>query len=128
MVEGSAAHEALKKVILDKTLLKDMELLNLNVFTTHLEVFHSLKIRYLPKSIFFEQEKMEVGMIIAALDHNLNIDRGYAQSKTKEGTYKPKYEIGYHRFADRFVAKRKKEAKELLFYERHSCKCVLQSH
>ena len=89
MVEGSAAYEALNKAVSDKTLLKDMELLNLNVFTTHLEVFHSLKIRYLPKSIFFWQEKMEAGMIIAALDHNPNIDHKYAQSKTK-GKYKPK--------------------------------------
>lgn len=115
MTEGSAPHEALKKIVLNKSLLKDMELLNLNVFTTHLEVFHALKIRYLPKSIFYEQEKMEAGMMIAALDHNLNIQRGYAQSKTKEGQYKPKYEIGYHRFADRFVAKRIKRKKDYSF-------------
>ena len=74
MKEGSPVHEELKSIVLNKTLLKDMELLNLNVFTTHLGVFHALKIRYLPKSIFFEQEKMETGMMMAAMDHNINID------------------------------------------------------
>ena len=59
---GAPAHEALKSVILNSQLVKDLEKLNENLFTTHLEVFHALKIRYLPKSIFFEQEKMEAGV------------------------------------------------------------------
>ena len=41
----------------------------------YLEVFHSLKIRYLPKNIFFEQDKMIAGAQLAALDHNHNIER-----------------------------------------------------
>ena len=50
---GSPAHEALKAVILDLKLVKDIGRMNENIFTTYLEVFHSLKIRYLPKSTFF---------------------------------------------------------------------------
>ena len=73
---GSNPHEALKKVLLAGQLVKDLKRMNENVFTTYLEVFHSLKIRYLPKSTFFEQEKMIAGVQIAALDHNSNIDRG----------------------------------------------------
>ena len=73
---GSAPHNALKSVLLEnKQLVADLRLLNENIFTTHLEVFHALKIRYLPKSIFFENEKMVAGTELAALDHNLNIDR-----------------------------------------------------
>ncbi|XP_066933447.1 uncharacterized protein [Clytia hemisphaerica] len=84
MTAGSLPHEALQRIALHKTFQKDLEKLNLNVFTTHLEVFHSLKIRYLPKSVFFEQTKMECGMMLAALDHNLNINRGF-KSALKEG-------------------------------------------
>ena len=69
------AHAALKSVILNKILLQDLKKLNENVFTTYLEVFHALKIRYLPKSIFFEQPKMVAGLQLAALDHNININR-----------------------------------------------------
>ena len=73
---GSPSHEALKSVVMNSGLVKDVAKLNENLFTTHLEVFHALKIRYIPKSIFFEQEKMIAGVELAALDHNLNINRG----------------------------------------------------
>ena len=44
--------------------------------TKHLwEVFHSVKVRYLPKSSFFQMEKMIAGTQLAALDHNHNINR-----------------------------------------------------
>ncbi|XP_057300274.1 uncharacterized protein LOC130630704 [Hydractinia symbiolongicarpus] len=77
----SPAHKALKSVIFDdKNLLKDFMKLNENIFTTHLEVFHALKIRYLPKSVFNEQEKMHTGMKLAALDHNLNINRNQVKN------------------------------------------------
>ena len=49
---GSTAHEVLREIIMQPMFQKDLQKLNLNIFTTHLEVFHSLKIRYLPKSIF----------------------------------------------------------------------------
>ena len=75
MKPGSPAHEALKKVIMHKVLMKDMEKMNKNIYTTYLEVFHSLKIQYIPKSIFFEQEKMVSGAKLAARDHNTNITR-----------------------------------------------------
>ena len=66
---GSPSHEALKSVVMNSGLVKDVAKLNENVF-------HALKIRYIPKSIFFEQEKMIAGVELAALDHNLNINRG----------------------------------------------------
>ena len=40
-----------------------------------LEVFHGVKIRYLPESIFYKMEKMIAGTQLAALDHNNNINR-----------------------------------------------------
>ena len=74
---GHPAHNILKKVIEVPQLVKDLAKMNENVFTTYLEVFHSLKIKYLPKSTFFEQEKMIAGAYLAAMDHNNNISRGH---------------------------------------------------
>ena len=65
----------LKKLIMDKVLMKDMEKMNKNIYTTYLEVFHELKIWYILNSIFFEQEKIVAGAKRAALDHNTNITR-----------------------------------------------------
>lgn len=44
MTPGSSSHEALKKFVIDKVLIKDMEKMNKNINITYLEVFHSLKI------------------------------------------------------------------------------------
>ena len=72
---GSSAHEALKKIVTQKQLVADMEKMNEKVYTTYLEVFHSLKIRYAPKSIFYGMEKMVAATQLAALDHNNNVNR-----------------------------------------------------
>ena len=50
------------------------------VNTTMLEVFHVLKIAYLPKKIFSGIEKMIAGTQIAALDHNHNVNREHVQT------------------------------------------------
>ena len=47
--------------------------MNKNIYTTYLEVFHSPKIWYVPKSIFFELEKIVATAKLAALDRNTNI-------------------------------------------------------
>ena len=52
-----------------------MEKMNKNIYTTCLEVFHKLKIRYILNSIFFEQEKIVTGAKLPALNHNTNITR-----------------------------------------------------
>ena len=72
---GSPTHEALLKFLKQRQLVKDLAMLNENVSTSELEVFHSLKIRYLPKSIFYEKEKMIAGTELAVMDHNYNVDR-----------------------------------------------------
>ena len=90
---------------MDSQAKKDLDKLNLNVFTTHLEVFHSLTIPYLPKSVFFEHTKMECGMMLATLDHKLNINRGF-KSALKEGRLVGRFKIAYHTFSKRFVAKK----------------------
>ena len=72
---GSPVHHMLIKILSQAQLVKDMHKLNENISTAGLEVFHSLKIRYLPKSIFFEKDKMLASTALAIMDHNLNVDR-----------------------------------------------------
>ena len=72
---GSEAHDGLCKVISDPVLLEDLEHCTCQVNTTLLEVFHSAKIRYLPKQVYFRMEKMIAGTQIAALDHNHSVSR-----------------------------------------------------
>ena len=45
-----------------------------------LEVFHALKIAYLPKKTFFGIEKMIAGTQIAALNHNHSVNREQVQT------------------------------------------------
>ena len=76
MEMGSPPHEFLKKVIMQSQLVKDMKKMSENASTSAVEIFHALKIRYLPKSIFYEKEKMMASTKLAILDHNLNVERG----------------------------------------------------
>lgn len=73
----SLPHKKLIAVLTQKMFLNDLEHMTEQVNTTLLEVFHSRKIRYLPKSIFYRLEKMIAGCQIAALDHNhsVNLDQ-----------------------------------------------------
>ena len=75
LVMGSEAHEKLIKIVTQPILVKDLEQMTEQVHTTLLEVFHSIKIRYLPKSTFFRMEKMIAGTQLAVLDHNNNVKR-----------------------------------------------------
>ena len=75
LVMGSAAHEKLIKIVTPTLLVNDIKKMTEQVHTTLLEVFHGVKIRYLPKSIFYKMEKMIAGTQLAALDHNNNINR-----------------------------------------------------
>ena len=72
---GLEAHEKIIKVLFEKILLGDLEQMTEQVNTIMLVVFHALKIDYLPKKTCFSIDKMIVGTQIAALDHNLNINR-----------------------------------------------------
>ena len=72
---GSMAHSMLAKIITEPQLLEDMEKMTEQVHTTYLEVFHSVKIRYLPKSVYFKMEKMIAGTQLAVLEHNHNVSR-----------------------------------------------------
>lgn len=73
--KGTQVYEKFKSIVLQRQVVADLSHMTRLVYTTLLEVFHSVKIRYLPKSIFFNMEKMIAGTQLAILDHNLNVDR-----------------------------------------------------
>ena len=72
---GSAAHTALVNIVKDKLLLKDIVHLTQFVHTTALEIYHSLYLKYLPKMTHFTHDVMTAGSMLAALDHNFNVNR-----------------------------------------------------
>lgn len=108
---GSAAHAKLIKVVTQPVLVKDLEQMTEQVNTTLLEVFHSLKIRYLPKSTFFKMEKMIAGTQLAILDHNNNVNREQKYSIDEEGAKIPLFKIAYSKPNRRYGAKIIKEDK-----------------
>ena len=55
---SSPSHVELRTIISAKQLVNDMKKMNENVYTTYLQVYHSVRVRYLQKSSFYEGEKM----------------------------------------------------------------------
>ena len=81
---GSVAYNALCKVVLQDTLLRDMKKLTGYHHTGSLEVFHSLLLKYCPKRQHFSYVGMQARIELAILDHNYNTQR--KQATTKAGT------------------------------------------
>jgi len=81
MTIDSGAHKALKSVVLDRRLLKDIEKLTGFCHTGQLEVYHSMLLKYAPKREHFHFEGMQARLQLAALDHNHNVDRDLAKDK-----------------------------------------------
>ena len=84
---GSAAHDALREVVFDRNLLKDIQLLSLCCHTGNLEVYHSVpqcttvyhsvQTRYVP-NVNFSYKGTVACTQLAALDHNANTGRQQA--------------------------------------------------
>uniref|UniRef100_A0A672G4W7 THAP-type domain-containing protein n=1 Tax=Salarias fasciatus TaxID=181472 RepID=A0A672G4W7_SALFA len=75
MKPGTEAHTALVKIATDKRLLSDLDHLTKCVHTTTLEVYHSMYLKYLPKRTHFGYDVMVHASMLAALDHNNNVNR-----------------------------------------------------
>jgi len=75
LTEDSDAHKALKTVVQDKRLLKDLAKLTDFCKTGPLESYHSLILAYAPKRLHFMYAGQRARLQLAALDHNHNVDR-----------------------------------------------------
>lgn len=78
----SKALKALKDIVCDKRLLKDIRKLNLFCHTGNLENYHSMMLKYVPKRQAFGYAQMVARTQLAALDHNFNLKREVAVDHT----------------------------------------------
>ena len=92
---GLPAQEALKGVVFDKNLLKDIQQLTLSCHTGTLEVYHSIQTKYLPKRQHFSYKAMVARTQLAALDHNANTGREQATSSKGASGGELRYKVVY---------------------------------
>lgn len=102
---GSAAHNALKEVVFDKNLLRDIQLLSQCCHTGNLEVYHSVQTRYVPKRQHFSYKGMNARSQLAALDHNANTGREQATVTRGTNQGELKYKVVFPKHTKEWVAK-----------------------
>ncbi|KAG1934115.1 hypothetical protein F2P79_020247 [Pimephales promelas] len=102
---GSEAHNALVKVVTHKRLLKDLDHLTKCIHTAKLEVYHSIYLKYLPKRTHFGYHVMIHASMLAALDHNNNVNREQAVLRDGESVGEPKFKISCSKVHKTFRAK-----------------------
>jgi hypothetical protein len=71
----SEAFKSLVKTVTDPRLLKDIRQLNLCVFTSLLENFHSMLLKYAPKRLNFHPKFYRARIQLSILDHNCSLNR-----------------------------------------------------
>lgn len=107
---GSPTHLALQDVVLNKTLLKDMEHLVNSCHTGALEVFHNSLLKYCPKRQEFAYPHMQARMHLAVLDHNMNVNRKQAvvkrATKSSGAVGTPRFTMAYSKAQRKWVAKK----------------------
>ncbi|CAG0902397.1 unnamed protein product [Cyprideis torosa] len=71
----NSVYEEAKKIICNKQLLSDIERSCHYYFTSSLESYHSLKLKYAAKRVHYQYPSMECRVLLSILDHNENIHR-----------------------------------------------------
>ena len=102
---GSPAHEALKEVVFDKNLLKDIQQLSLCCHTGNLEVYHSVQTKYVPKRQHFSYKGMVARTQLTALDHNTNTGRKQATATKGANQGELQYKLVFPKHTKEWVAK-----------------------
>lgn len=88
---GSKAHNALKEVVQDKSLLKDIGNLSEYCNISNLDVYHSLLTKYVPKQQDFDLDQMNCRAAIAVIDHNMFQNREKKVDEHRIDVYKTAY-------------------------------------
>lgn len=101
LTPDSAAHNALKSIILNRSLLKDIRQLNEFCHTGNLEVYHSLMTKYCPKRQEFDSVQMYARTALAVLDHN----RGTGREHKTNSEGEPCYRFVFPKASSMWVAK-----------------------
>ena len=85
---GTPAFIALKKVVLNERLLRDLKHVTKFCHTGGLEVYHSVLTKYIPKRQHFSFKGMLARTQLAVMDHNLNIGRELALTRDGSKIFK----------------------------------------
>ena len=107
LAPGSKAHNALKEVVLDKRLVKDIRQLSEFCHTGCLEVYHSLMLKYVPKRQEFDFDQMVARTALAVIDHNMSRNRAQATNKKGEKVFR----LAFPKATSEWVAKPVYESK-----------------
>lgn len=92
--KGFKVHIALKEVVQDKRLLKDIAHLSEFCHTGNLEVYHSLLTKYVLKRQNFDYDQMNCRTAIAVIYHNMSQNRGQKVDEHGIGVYKTSVKLG----------------------------------
>ncbi|CAM4530108.1 unnamed protein product [Leuciscus chuanchicus] len=93
----SSAFVALKGVVLDKNLVRDLRQMSLFKHTGSLEVYHQVMLKYAEKRLHFSYDSMRARTQLAVIDHNSNVGRPqddhgiklYTQDRVSNGLQNP---------------------------------------
>nr|XP_011431619.2 uncharacterized protein LOC105331212 [Crassostrea gigas] len=88
---GSKAHNALKEVVQDKSLLKDIGNLSEYCNISNLDVYHRVLTKYVPKRQDFDLDHMNCRTAIAIIDHNMSQNRDKKVDMHGIGVYKTEF-------------------------------------
>ena len=105
--KNSTAFSALENIIRDEKLLKDLPNLVKFKHSGNIEVFHNLKLKYCPKRLAFSYKGMYARTQLAVLDHNENLGR--KQAVTKSNKKREKFQ--FSKVTKQWVVKEVKEQK-----------------
>ena len=96
------AYNALKNIVLDKQLLKDLPQLRFFKHTGQLEVYHALLNKYCGKRFAYSYAGMVARTQLAVLDHNSGVTK--EQACTKDGTLR--FKVVFTKVTGNWVAKK----------------------
>jgi len=102
----------IKKIVLNKRFLKDVQKLTLFCHTGDLESYHSLITKYCPKRQHFGMEGMICRTQLAALDYSHNVDRQQAVLKKGKHRGELRYRSVYTKHVKQWVLKPVMESKQ----------------
>ena len=88
LTPGMPAHNAVKSIIMDRPLLKNMLYFSQFKHTGNREVFHSLLLKYCPKRLHFSHHGMFGRTQLAILHFNVFINAEHAVTKDNVARYK----------------------------------------
>ena len=96
------AYNALKNIVLDKQLLKDLPQLRFFKHTGQLEVYHALLNKYCGKRFAYSYAGMVARTQLAVLDHHSGVTR--EQARTKDGNLR--FKVAFTKVTGNWVAKK----------------------